>query len=82
MRVPTGRYTGVLINAACGCREEGEAPDAEALALKRPSNVYSGGAKSQRIEAPSVSKRQKNQIKRGGAGKHSFKSKAKHKRRK
>lgn len=63
-------------------REDGEAPEPEAVTLKRPSSVYAGGAKSQRIEAPSVSNRQKNQIKRGGAGKHSFKSKAKHKRRK
>jgi hypothetical protein len=61
-------------------RDEEHDPDKQAL--KQPSRVYAGGAKSRRLEQPTVSKRQKNLVKRQGAGKHSFKSKARHKRRK
>lgn len=62
-------------------RDEDDA-NPEAAALKRPSKVYAGGAKSQRFEKPTISKRQKNLAKRHGTGKHAFKSKARHKRRK
>lgn len=71
----------MLTVRVCSCRDEGDA-NPEAAALKRPSKVYAGGAKTQRFEKPTVSKRQKNLAKRHGTGKHAFKSKARHKRRK
>mmetsp|Transcript_5884 Transcript_5884/g.16788 ORF Transcript_5884/g.16788 Transcript_5884/m.16788 type:complete len:768 (-) Transcript_5884:94-2397(-) len=55
--------------------------DQEQAAVRRPSKVYSGGATVRKFEPKSLSKQGKNQIKRGGSGKRSFKSKAKHKRR-
>ena len=46
------------------------------------SKVYAGGKKSSRFKPPgSLSKQEKNKVKRHGKGARSFKSKAKHKRR-
>ncbi|PSC68971.1 DEAD-box ATP-dependent RNA helicase 28 [Micractinium conductrix] len=49
-----------------------------------PSSVYAGGARSGKVKPPKSggkSKSEMNRVKRGGKGKHGFKSKAKHKRR-
>ena len=47
-----------------------------------PPKVYAGGKKSGKFKAPgSLSKQDKNKLRRGGKGARSFKSKAKHKRR-
>ncbi|KAA6426072.1 MAG: DEAD-box ATP-dependent RNA helicase 28-like [Trebouxia sp. A1-2] len=52
----------------------------------KSSRVYAGGPKSGKVKAPaggkaSMSKRDKNKVRRGGKGANAFKSKAKHKRR-
>ena len=51
--------------------------------LAAPSRVYGGGALSKRKAAPgkAASTREKNLLRRGGAGRHAFKSKQRHKRR-
>ena len=52
--------------------------------LAAPSRVYGGGARSKRKAEPkasAASKREKNLLRRGGAGRHAFKSKQRHKRR-
>lgn len=46
--------------------------------------MYAGGARSGKVKPPKSggkSKSEMNRVKRGGKGKHGFKSKAKHKRR-
>ena len=50
---------------------------------RRPSRVYSGGTRSGAVKAPKKgpSKSEVARAKRGGKGKHAFKSKAKHQRR-
>lgn len=60
---------------------EGDGIDAPA---PRDSRVYAGGAKSGALKIPNtkLNKRELARAKRGGRGKHSFKSKARHKRRK
>ncbi len=47
-----------------------------------PSKVYAGGPKSGKLRLPTLgpSKQEQNRMKRGGKGKNSFKSKARHKR--
>ena len=52
--------------------------------LAAPSRVYGGGARSKRksdTKVSAASKREKNLLRRGGAGHHGFKSKQRHKRR-
>lgn len=50
--------------------------------VKGVSKVYAGGPRSGKLRLPSTgpSKQELNKIKRGGKGKKSFKSKARHKR--
>ncbi len=52
--------------------------------LAAPSRVYGGGARSKRktdTKGSAASKREKNLLRRGGTGRHAFKSKQRHKRR-
>lgn len=63
-------------------RTELTGDEALAARLSKPSTVYGGGAKSgkNRLKQP-ISAHEKNLLKRGGAGRHAFKSKTRHKRR-
>ena len=65
------------------CRVEVSDEVAIARRLAAPSKVYGGGARSKRKAAPgkTASTRDKNLLRRGGAGRHAFKSKQRHKRR-
>lgn len=63
-------------------RVEATPEAAMAARLAAPSTVYGGGAKSgKNTPKPTMSKQEKNSLKRGGAGRHAFKSKTRHKRR-
>lgn len=66
-----------------GCYRTEATPEAAMAArLAAPSTVYGGGAKSGKNRPKeTMSKQEKNSLKRGGAGRHAFKSKTRHKRR-
>ena len=66
------------------CRTNDNPEAALAKRLAAPSRVYGGGARSKRktdTKGSAASKREKNLLRRGGTGRHAFKSKQRHKRR-